>query len=112
MGFQDVMGIAELPPGTSRRVEVAGRRLALWHTRDGILATDDTCSHEQASLSDGDFEPDEAQVACPKHGARFDLRSGRALTLPAHRPVRTYPVTVTGGRVLVAVEPSEEPGDR
>ncbi|HEY8425207.1 MAG TPA: non-heme iron oxygenase ferredoxin subunit [Limnochordales bacterium] len=103
-GLTFVLPVSELPPGSCRRVQVGGRTLALWHTQHGIYATDDTCTHERASLSEGDFEPEAGQVACPKHGARFDVRSGKALTLPAYRPLRTYPVEVRDGQIVVRVQ--------
>ncbi|NLG69981.1 MAG: non-heme iron oxygenase ferredoxin subunit [Firmicutes bacterium] len=99
-----VLPVSELPPGSRRRVRVGGRTLALWHTSQGIYATDDTCTHERASLSEGDFEPEAGVVACPEHGARFDVRSGKALTLPAYKPLRTYPVEVHDGRIAVRLE--------
>ncbi|MBE3598916.1 MAG: non-heme iron oxygenase ferredoxin subunit [Limnochordaceae bacterium] len=101
MAFRPVLPIDELPPGAARRVDAGGQRLALWHTAQGVFATDDTCTHERASLSEGDFDPDEGTVACPKHGARFHVASGRALTLPAYKPLRTYPVKIDGGHVMV-----------
>ena len=99
--FRAVLPAQALPAGQVRRVVVDGRPIALWNTGSAILATDDTCTHEKASLSEGDFDPGAEQVACPRHGARFDLRSGRALTLPAYKPLRTYPVRVEGGQIQI-----------
>lgn len=103
--FQPALPFPELPPGASRKVRLAGRVIALWNTGQAIFATDDLCTHERASLSEGDFDPDAGIVACPKHGARFDLRTGKALTLPAHRPLRTYPVEVRDGQIAVKLDP-------
>ena len=103
-GFRSVLPVDALPAGQARRVVVDGRAVALWNTGTAILATDDTCTHEKASLSEGTFDPETARVDCPKHGARFDLRSGKALTLPAYRPLRTYPVRVEQGQIQIRLD--------
>jgi len=103
VSFRPVLAEHELKEGQVRRVEVEGRVVALWRAAGGVYATDDTCTHEKASLSEGEFDPQAGQVACPRHGARFDVRTGRALTLPAYRPLRTYPVRVEDGQILVGL---------
>jgi 3-phenylpropionate/trans-cinnamate dioxygenase ferredoxin subunit len=71
---------------------------------DGELyALEDRCSHDDGPLVEGDWEPDEAVAICPRHGSRFDIRTGRPLTLPAVIPVDTYPVRVEEGVVKVSV---------
>jgi 3-phenylpropionate/trans-cinnamate dioxygenase ferredoxin subunit len=71
---------------------------------DGELyALEDRCSHDDGPLVEGDWEPDEAVAICPRHGSRFDIRTGRPLTLPAVIPVETYPVRVEDGVVKVSV---------
>jgi 3-phenylpropionate/trans-cinnamate dioxygenase ferredoxin subunit len=71
---------------------------------DGELyALEDRCSHDDGPLVEGDWEPDEAVAICPRHGSRFDIRTGRPLTLPAVIPVDTYPVRVEDGVVTVSV---------
>ncbi len=71
---------------------------------DGELyAIEDRCSHDDGPLVEGDWEPDEAVVICPRHGSRFDIRTGRPLTLPAFEPVRTFPARVEDGVVKVSV---------
>jgi 3-phenylpropionate/trans-cinnamate dioxygenase ferredoxin subunit len=72
---------------------------------DGELyALEDRCSHDDGPLVEGDWEPDEAVAICPRHGSRFDIRTGRPLTLPAIFPVETYAVRVEDGVVKVSVE--------
>jgi 3-phenylpropionate/trans-cinnamate dioxygenase ferredoxin component len=72
---------------------------------DGELyALEDRCSHDDGPLVEGDWEPDEAVAICPRHGSRFDIRTGRPLTLPAIFPVATYPVRVEDGVVKVSVD--------
>ncbi len=97
-----VAGAASLGPGEVRLVEVAGQRICLARTDDDeLFAVDDTCSHEEESLSEGWL--DGSCIECPAHNSTFDLRTGEALTLPATDPVRTFPVTVDGDDVLVDV---------
>jgi len=83
----------EVEQGSAIRVELNGLALALVRTADGKLyAVDDTCSHEEASLSDGFVEG--GGIECPRHGATFDLETGKAMTLPAIERIGTYQVKV------------------
>lgn len=90
-----------VPPGRVTVVEVAGRRIALCHTESGYYAVDDLCSHDGGPLDQGEVRDHE--IECPRHGARFDIRSGRPLCLPAVRPIKTYPTRVSGDTVEVEV---------
>lgn len=73
--------------------------VAVYHIEDGYFASDDTCSHSEYSLGEGWIEGD--TVECELHAAKFDIRTGAALTLPATEPVTTYPVAVADGTVYV-----------
>lgn len=77
------------------------KEIALFRLDDGIYALDNVCSHEYSELSEGMVI--EGQVYCPKHGSRFDVRSGEVRDLPATRPVKTYEVKVEDGVVFVKV---------
>lgn len=99
--FVKVATLAELPPGTSRCVLVDGRPIALFNVEGEVYAIDDMCSHAEASLSEGEFSGDE--VTCPRHGARFNVKTGAALSLPAWAPVETFPVKVEGGEIYVGI---------
>jgi 3-phenylpropionate/trans-cinnamate dioxygenase ferredoxin subunit len=97
-----VASLAELAPGDVRLVEVAGQRVCLARSEDGeVFAVDDTCSHEDESLSEGWV--DGSCIECPAHNSIFDLRTGEPTTLPATEPVATYPVTIDGDDVFVLV---------
>jgi 3-phenylpropionate/trans-cinnamate dioxygenase ferredoxin subunit len=89
----------ELPLNESRRFDVNGRRIALFHLPLGFFAIDDTCSHAESSLSEGFIE--ENTVECPEHGAVFDITTGEPQTLPATRPVGVYRVVVEADEVFV-----------
>lgn len=94
-------GPDDLQSNTARRFDVAGRALALVRVGDEFHALDDTCSHEDYSLSEGEVFADECEIECTKHGSTFDLRSGEPRSLPATKPVAVYPVRVDGGDVVV-----------
>ncbi|MBA3330299.1 MAG: Rieske 2Fe-2S domain-containing protein [Actinobacteria bacterium] len=86
------------------RVVHAGQvSVGVYNIGGKLYALEDRCSHDDGPLAEGDWEPDEGVVVCPRHGARFDIRSGRALTLPAFQPVDTFPVRVEDGLVKVTV---------
>ncbi len=94
----DVAGIDE---DDVTRVDVAGRVLAIYHVDGAFYATDGMCTHEAACLADG-FVFDGA-IECPLHQGRFDIRSGKALSPPVSRDLRTYPVKVEGTTVFVCL---------
>jgi NAD(P)H-dependent nitrite reductase small subunit len=75
------------------------KEVALFRLDDGIYATDNSCSHEYSELSEGIIM--DTDVYCPKHGSRFDIKTGAVKDLPATRPVKTYDVKVEDGIVYV-----------
>lgn len=96
------VALDDLAEGTTMLVEVAGRRICLARTTDDeVYAVDDTCTHEEESLSEGWLDGD--CIECPAHNSIFDLRTGEAVSLPADEPVRTYPVRVVDGEILLDV---------
>ena len=88
-------------PGTATVVESGDRRIALCVTDTGCYAIDDVCTHDGGSLDQGELDGNE--IECPRHGARFDVTSGKALTLPAVRPVKTYETREVDGAIEVNV---------
>lgn len=99
--FVAVAKESDLAPGQSMCVLVKGRRVALFNVEGKVYAINDTCSHAEASLAEGEFQGD--VVVCPRHGARFDVKTGAALSLPAWAPVDTYQVKVEDGEIKVAL---------
>lgn len=93
--------VEDVPVGGKTVVEVDDRILALFHLPDGFFALDDVCTHDDGPLSDGVMG--ESTIACPRHGAQFDIRTGKALTMPATRPTGSYPCKVENGEVLIAI---------
>ena len=103
MAELDVAPVEEFPPGSVKIVNAGELAIGVFNCDGDLLAIEDRCSHDDGPLAEGDWEPDECIVVCPRHGSRFDLRSGRPLTLPAYEPVDTYPVHVVDGVVRVVV---------
>lgn len=95
--------LADIPAGTSRRFDVGAHRIALIRIGDDVYAIGDTCSHANASLSEGEVDEEEGHIACGLHGAVFDVKTGQPLSLPATRPVPAYEVRVDGQDVLVSI---------
>jgi 3-phenylpropionate/trans-cinnamate dioxygenase ferredoxin subunit len=102
MAWTDVCPADELPPGAMKLVPNGQFDAVGVYNCDGELrAIEDRCSHDDGPLCEGDWEPDECVVTCPRHGARFDLATGRPLSLPAFQPVAVFPVRVEDGIVQV-----------
>ncbi len=99
--FVKVATTGEIASGKVNVYEVDGRRVAVCNVEGEFFAIDDVCTHDGGSLDQGELEGD--QIECPRHGARFDVKTGRALTLPAVRPVKSYPVEVVGDEIRVQV---------
>ena len=100
----DVCPIDELPPGSVKIVHAGLTAIGVFHVDGELYAIEDRCSHDDGPLAEGDWEPEERVVICPRHGSRFDLRTGRPLTLPAFEPVATFPVRVDeAGMVKVQI---------
>jgi len=97
--FVMVASVDDLPSGRMTCVEVEGQRLLLANVDGTFYATDDTCTHEDASLSSGSLHGD--YVKCPLHGSRFSLRTGEPVEEPADEPVNCYPVRIEDDNVLV-----------
>lgn len=92
----------EIPDGKAKRVLVRRRPIAIFNCGGTFYAIGDTCSHAEASLSEGQFMGN-CRVACPLHGAQFDIRTGEALTLPAVSPVERFEVSVENGAIMLEV---------
>lgn len=101
--YVPVAAVEEIPAGASKQVHVNGYRVAVFNIDGSFFAIDDVCTHEEASLAGGPVYGD--IVACPKHGSRFHIPTGRVLSLPAVVPVDTYPVKVADGQVWILPEP-------
>jgi 3-phenylpropionate/trans-cinnamate dioxygenase ferredoxin subunit len=99
--FVAVAKTSEIPGTGSLLVEVGERLVVLIHAAGHYYALDDICTHDGGPLSEGPIDPEANTIACPRHGAKFDIRTGAALTMPATRPTRSHEVKVEGDQVFV-----------
>jgi 3-phenylpropionate/trans-cinnamate dioxygenase ferredoxin component len=99
-----VCRIDELPEGTARVVRDGPLAIGVYNLAGELHALEDRCSHDDGPLAEGEFDVEEGAAVCLRHGARIDIRSGRALTLPAVLPVATFPVHVESGHVSVDID--------
>lgn len=92
----------ELSPGEYKLVEVGNLELALFHVDGRISCIEDLCTHDGGNLVEGDYA--DGVVTCPRHGARFDVRTGEALCLPAVAPTPVHPIRVHEGMIEVEID--------
>lgn len=93
---------SQIPEGTLKVFRVKGRRIAVSRVEGKFYAIDDVCTHDDGPLGEGTLEGD--QVECPRHGARFSVKTGQVLSMPAVVPVKVYPVRVSGEDVQVEIK--------
>ncbi len=91
----------ELPAGAKKLVDLNGNSVLLCNTKDRIFAVRNLCSHAYEALADGRMK--NGWIACPVHGARFDLETGQAINPPATMPIDTFAVRIEGDTIEVAV---------
>jgi 3-phenylpropionate/trans-cinnamate dioxygenase ferredoxin subunit len=99
--FIKVAETSEIPVERVKVVVVGDKRIALCNVDGEFFAIDDLCTHDGGSLDQGELAGD--VIECPRHGARFNVRTGKVLTLPAVKPLNTYPLRMEGSEIQVAV---------
>ncbi len=100
-GRHRLCAVDDLAPGTAKRFDIDGHRIALVRCAAAFYAIGDRCTHADISLAEGDVLCDEHAIECWKHGSTFSLVDGEPRSLPATRATPVYPVTVEGDDVLV-----------
>ncbi len=95
----DVAPVAELLPGRSRVVNIENAQIAVFNLEGQYYAIEDICTHDGGELASGTCEGD--VIVCPRHGAKFSIKTGAVLAPPAYEPVATFPVRVENGMVQV-----------
>jgi len=108
-GYTPVASLADLPPGSSRRVYAAGEAVALFNVDGTVHAIANRCTHARASLSEGTVDPRRCAVTCPWHEGVFSLETGQVLGGPPSLPVVTYRVKLEGDTLLIAPAEAREP---
>lgn len=99
--FQRVASVSDFGDPDRRLVEVDDQLVVVVHAGGMFYALDDVCTHDGGPLSDGEIDPAACTIACPRHGAKFDLATGAAKTMPATKPTVAHEVKVENGEVLV-----------
>ena len=105
--FVPVMTLAEIPQGNMQTRILEGREIVICHTREGVFALDNICTHAHARMCEGRLRA--TRLVCPLHGASFDIRDGRVLGPPAVVPLPTHQVRVVDGTIEVALNPIPSP---
>lgn len=99
--FVEIAPASELPNGERLFVEFGGRPIVVFNIAGQFFAIGDVCTHDDGPLGDGDLEG--FDIVCPRHGAEFDVRSGKAVQMPAVVDIPAYPVRVVDGMLQVGV---------
>jgi 3-phenylpropionate/trans-cinnamate dioxygenase ferredoxin component len=99
--FVEIAPLDQLPAGERLFVQVEGKSIAIFNLAGKLFAIGDVCSHDNGPVGDGDIE--ENEIICPRHGARFDIRTGKVTSLPAIVDIPAYPVRVVDGMIELGV---------
>ena len=102
--FVRVASVSDFADPDRKLVEVDDQLVVVVHVGGSFYALDDVCTHDGGPLSDGQIDPTDCTIACPRHGAKFDLSTGAAKTMPATKATGAYEVKVEDGHVLVRLE--------
>jgi 3-phenylpropionate/trans-cinnamate dioxygenase ferredoxin subunit len=100
----EVCPLNELPPGAMRLVEFEDLEIGVFNCAGTVYAIEDRCSHDDGPLVEGELDQEQCTIECPRHGSRFDLKTGKPLTLPAYVPVETFPVRIEDDTIKLEVE--------
>jgi naphthalene 1,2-dioxygenase system ferredoxin subunit len=92
----------DVPEQGTLQVNCGPQALCLYKIDGNVYATQDECSHGSASLSEG-FILEDCRIECPLHQGSFDIKTGRAVSIPCTEDIRTYPVKIENGKVYVQV---------
>jgi 3-phenylpropionate/trans-cinnamate dioxygenase ferredoxin subunit len=99
--FVPVAKVSDVADPGKELIEVGERLVVLIHAAGHWYALDDVCTHDGGPLSDGPLDAEAGTIACPRHGAKFDVKNGAALTMPATKPTKVHEVKIDGDNVLV-----------
>jgi 3-phenylpropionate/trans-cinnamate dioxygenase ferredoxin subunit len=99
--FISVADVRDLPPGDRLFVEIDDKSIVVFNIAGQYYAIADVCSHDDGPLGEGDLEG--TAIVCPRHGARFDIRSGKVLSLPAIVDIPAYPVRVVNDEIQIGL---------
>ncbi|HWK26662.1 MAG TPA: non-heme iron oxygenase ferredoxin subunit [Solirubrobacter sp.] len=100
----DICPLEDLPPGGKRLIVHEDLEIGIVNCQGELFAIEDRCSHDDGELIEGELDEVGCIIECPRHGSRFDLRTGKPLNLPAYEPVDVFPVVVEDGVIRVEVD--------
>jgi len=92
---------SEIADSGSLLVEIDDRLVVLIHAAGHFYALDDVCTHDGGPLSDGPVDAESKTIACPRHGAKFDIKTGAAVTMPATKPTVAHEIKIEGDQIFV-----------
>jgi len=99
--FIQIAPASEIPPGERMFVEIDERPIVIFNIAGQFFALADVCSHDDGPVGEGRL--DEYEISCPRHGAEFDVRNGKVLSLPAIVDIPAYPVRVVDGELEIGL---------
>jgi 3-phenylpropionate/trans-cinnamate dioxygenase ferredoxin subunit len=105
--YFDIVPAAELPIGERLFIEIEGRSIVIFNIADQYFAIADVCSHDDGPVGEGDL--DGHAITCPRHGAQFDVRSGKVLAMPAAVDIPAYPVRLSNGVIQLGIPKKPSP---
>jgi 3-phenylpropionate/trans-cinnamate dioxygenase ferredoxin subunit len=100
----DICPLDDLPPGAMRQVTWEDLEIGVINCAGELLAIEDRCSHDEGVLLEGELDAADCTIECPRHGSKFDIRTGKPLNLPAYVPVDIFPVSVHDGVIKIEVD--------
>jgi 3-phenylpropionate/trans-cinnamate dioxygenase ferredoxin component len=101
LNFVEIAPVDKLPAGERLFVDVSGKSIVIFNLAGKLYALGDVCSHDNGPVGDGDI--DENEIICPRHGARFEIRTGKATSLPAILDIPAYPLRVENGMIVLGI---------
>jgi 3-phenylpropionate/trans-cinnamate dioxygenase ferredoxin component len=101
LDYLEILPLDQLPDGERIFIEAADRSIVILNLAGKLFAIADVCSHDNGPLGDGEIE--ECELICPRHGARFDIRTGKATSLPALVDIPAYPLRVMDGMIEIGL---------
>lgn len=101
LDYVEIAPADQLTNGQRLFVELGGKSIVLFNLSGKLFAIGDVCSHDNGPVGDGENE--ENEIICPRHGARFDIRTGKATSLPAIVDIPAYPVRVVDGMIQIGI---------
>lgn len=99
--FLEIAPADQLPDGERMFIDVGGKSIVIFNLAGTLFAIGDICSHDNGPVGDGEIE--ENEIICPRHGARFDIRTGKATSLPAVVDIPSYPVREKDGMIEIGI---------